>query len=296
MLLAAEILIVGMAIFVVGGRGSFAAGIHGVDFSAASLAPVAAGAEPHIVIDDPNSRIHVGVSNDALVHIRDLTQIHGGIFSNRSYPQLRVTRTPDGVRIERPEVEQSFFLFGFSRQAVEVDAPQGAHIEIARCAGADVSDISGGVSVHSVDGHVTLTDLQGSIDALSDDGYLAATNVNADRLAMESMDGHLALRNVTVGSLTGTTHDGRIEADGLSVTRDATLQTDDDSVRLHLASNADLTVDASTRDGSISVDGNTFDGSDDSAQHTIRLGTGTGHLKLATADGSIRIFTNGESQ
>jgi hypothetical protein len=296
MLVAAEILVVGMAIFAVGrGSASFAGPAGHVDFSAAAVVPLAAGSAPSVVIDDPNSRVAVSASSDQLVHVRDLTQLHGGIFSSGKYPQLVVTRTADGVRIARPEARMSmFYLFGFSRQAIEVEVPPSARVEIARCSGADVDGVTGGVAVRSVDGHVTLNDLQGSVDARSDDGYVSATNVHGARLTVESMDGHLSFDNVAVAALTGTTRDGRIEANALSVTGDAALQTDDGPVRLHLSPDADLTIDATTRDGSIRVDGNEV-GSDDAAQHTIRIGSGTGHMKVETADGSIHIYTNGES-
>ena len=297
MLVAAEVLVVGMAVYAVGRGGtSFAAGMHQTNFTAAAVAPVAAGAAPHVVIDDADSRVGIGVSNDELVHVRDLTQIGGAIFSSGNYPQLKVSRTSDGVRIERPHAEhRSIDIFGFSTQAIEVEVPQGARVEIARCAGADVAGVNGGVSVHSVDGHVTLTDLQGVVDGRSDDGYLKATNVRGDRLTLESSDGHLALENVAVSSLLASTRDGRIEADGLSVTSDATLQTDDGPIRVRLAPNANLAIDASTRDGSIVVDGTSLD-RDDAAQRTIRLGAGTGRMTLATSDGSIHLLTNGVPQ
>lgn len=297
MLIAAEVVIVGMAIYAIGHGGrTLAAGMHHVDFSPAAVAPIAAGGAPHVVIDDGDSRVRVAVSSDELIHVQDLTQIRGAVFSSTRYPQLTVTRTSDGVRIERPHGGNlSFFVFGMSTQAIEVEVPRDSRIEIARCSGADVTGIAGDVSVHSVDGHVTLADLQGSVDARSDDGYLDASDVRGDRLALESMDGHLALQSVAVASLDASTRDGRIEADGVNVTGDATLQTDDGSIKLRLTPNSDLTIDASTRDGHISVDGNTAD-RDDSAQRTIRLGAGTGHMKVATADGSIHIFTNGASQ
>ena len=298
MLLAAEVLIVGMAIYAVGGGApTFAAGMHRRDFSAALIASIPAGAAPHVVIDDADSRVQVETSSDQLVHVRDLTQMHGWIFSSGKYPKLVVSRTSDGVRIERPGTPVSgIAVFGFSTQAIEVDVPQSARLEIARCSGADVRGLTGGVNVHSVDGHVTLTDLQGTVDARSDDGYLEATNVRGDRLDLSSMDGHIGLQDVTVTSLTATTRDGRIVADDLNVTQDGTLQTDDGSVRVRLASNSNLTIDASTRDGRISVDGNSSERNDDSAQRTIRLGAGNGQMKVATADGSIRILTNGELQ
>jgi hypothetical protein len=295
MLIAAEVLIAGMAFYAVGrGGASFAAGLHHVDFTAAPIAPLAVGATPHVVIDDSSSRVHVGVSNDESVHVRDLTEMHGGVYSSGRYPQLRVTRTADGVRIERPGTGRlSIEIFGFSTQAVQVDVPSGSHVEIASCSGADVFGVAGGVSVHSNDGHVTLVDLQGVVDARSDDGYVSATNVRGDRLGMASMDGHLSLKNVTVGSLVAQTRDGRIEAEALSVTGDATLHTDDGSIRLALAPNANVAIDASTRDGRIVVDGTALDHGD-VQQRTIRLGAATGSMKLATSDGSIHILTNGD--
>ncbi len=297
MLIAAEVLIGGMALYAVaGGNRPFTTGMHRVDFAPAAVNPISAGATPRITIDDAASRVSVGISNDDLVHVRDLTHMHGGIFSDSGYAQLRVSRTSDGVSIERPSRGHlSIAIFGFSTQAIEVLAPRGARVEIARCSGADVHGIVGGVSVRSQDGHVTLADLQGVVDARSDDGYVEATNVRGDRLAMQSMDGHLALQDVIVGSLVATTHDGRIEAERVSLSGDrpeATLHSDDGSIKLQLAPNADLTIDASTGDGRIVVDGSSLS-HDDSAQRTVRLGGGTGHMTVGTADGSIHILTNG---
>lgn len=299
MLIAAEVLIVGMAVYAVGGGGTtFASGVHHVDFTPVAQAPVAAGDAPHVVIDDAQSRVGVTISNDGLVHVRDLTEMRGAIFSSGSYPQLRVARTSDGVRIERPgSGHLSIDIFGFSNERIEVEVPSGARLEIARCSGADVSGVTGGVNVRSQDGHVTLADLQGSVDAHSSDGYVEATNVRGDRLAMDSDDGHLSLQNVAVGSLAATTHDGRITAEGLNLvgaSPAATLHTDDGSIRIHLPPTADLSINASTGDGSIVVDGVSQEGND-SAQRTIRLGAGTGKMTVGTSDGSIHIYTNGAS-
>jgi len=298
MLIAAEVLIVGMAIYSLGGGATFASGMHRVEFTPAAVAPLAAGTSPHVVIDDSQSRVHVSISNDELVHVQDLTQMHGVVFSTTSYPQLRVTRTADGVRIERPSTPHlGIDIFGFNIESIEV--PSGSHLEIARCSGADVSGIAGGVSVRSQDGHVTLADLDGSVDARSDDGYVDARNVRGDRLALETMDGHVALHQVAVASLTATTHDGRIEVRDLTLVGerpDATLHTGDGSIKVYLTPNANLTVDASTSDGHVYVDGSSLGRDDDSAQRSIRLGSGAGKMTIGTADGSIHIFTNGASQ
>ncbi|MGC9991413.1 MAG: DUF4097 family beta strand repeat-containing protein [Candidatus Cybelea sp.] len=319
MLLAAEVLIVGIAVYALGGgRPMFAPTMHHADFAAAAVAPVAAGETPLVVIDDASSRVKVGVSSDGLVHVRDLTQMRGAIFSSSSYPQLRVRRTADGVRIDRSAAQNfSVELFGFSTEAIQVDVPSGSHVQIARCSGADVNGITGGVNVQSQDGHVTLSDLRGNVDASSDDGYVTATNVRGDRLALESSDGHLELADITVGSLVARTHEGRIEASNLTIAGarpDATLHSDDGPLRvagtfgpngsyelstdegwvnLRVPQSSDLAIEASTSDGRIDVDGSSL-ARDDSAPHTIRLGAGSGTMKLATSDGSIHIYTNGD--
>ncbi len=321
MLVAAEVLIAGMAIYTLSSRGpTFVNGMHRVSFTADPIAPIAAGADPRVAIDDPDSRVSVAISSDGLVHVRDLTQMRGAIFSNSRYPQLRVTRTADGVRIERsPAGHLSIAVFGFSTEAIEVEVPSGSHVQIARCSGASVAGIAGDVEVQSQDGHVMLRDLTGAVDARTDEGSLSATNVRGDRLTMVSSDGRLTLDGVTVGSLVAQTREGRVEASDLTIAGarpEATLHSDDGpvhasgtfaangsyelssnegSIDLRLAQNADLAIEASTVQGRIVVDGSS-ESRDDVASRTLRLGAGSGRMKLATADGSIHIFTNGDFQ
>ncbi|MGC1379732.1 MAG: DUF4097 family beta strand repeat-containing protein [Candidatus Baltobacteraceae bacterium] len=321
LLVAAEILIAGMAVYAVSGAGTtFASGMHRLSFTPAQVEPISAGDTPNVVIDDRASKVSVGLSGDGRVHVRDLTEMRGAIYSNASYPQLRVARTNDGVRVDRPAAPRlSVVLFGADVEEIQVEVPSGSHVEIAHCAGAEIDGVTGGVSVSSQDGRVKLSDLSGTIDARSDDGRIIATNVRADRLTMESADGRLVLLNVSAGSLTARTHDGRIEANGLNLTGsqpDSTLHTDDGplqingafapsgsyelstndgSIELHLARDADLAIAASTGSGRVVVDGSSYE-SDDSSQRTIRLGSGAGSMKLATADGSIHILTNGAVQ
>jgi hypothetical protein len=330
MLIAAEVVIVGLVLYALGGARSggihgslFAAGMHGGDFVAKPVTPIAAGLSPRIAIDDRESRIVVAASNDGLVHVKDLTGIGGGWFSNHaSTAQLDVKRTPDGVAISRPESNAGFglhFDFGSFDRRVEIDVPAGSHIAIAGCAGADVAGISGGVAVRSQDGRIAFTDLSGTVEGRSDDGSITATRVRGDTLALQSADGRLSLNDVAVSALDARTNDGRIEARGLAIgggaqphaalhTDDGSIRIDgsfaaggsyeisttDGSIRLGLAPNADLTVDASTGDGKILVDGSPFENSDgDSVRHSVKLGSGAGNLRLSSADGSIHILTNG---
>ena len=329
MLVAAEIVIVGIALYAIGGgrvggfHGPvFAAGGHRADFAARAVAPIEAGQSPRIAVDDPESRIVIATSNDGLVHVKDLTSSSGAIFGDHvSVPQLDVKRTADGVTISRSDYNGNtgfHLIFGSFDQRVEIQVPAGSHVAIARCSGADVSGITGGVAVRSQDGHITFADLSGAVDGRSDDGWISATRVRGDTLALQSADGHLSLSDVAVTTLDARTSDGRIEARDIAIsgararaelhTDDGSVKVDgsfapggsyeistkDGSIRLGLGSNADLTVDASTGDGKILVDGSSFDNPDgDSMHHTVKLGSGSGNLRLSSGDGSIHILTNG---
>jgi DUF4097 and DUF4098 domain-containing protein YvlB len=333
MLVAAEIVIVGLAIYAIAGTGRsgsfhgliFAAhGLHRSDFVAKPIAPVQAGETPHVTIDDSDSRVVVTASTDGLVHVTDLTDTHRAFFSGGSaIRQLAVARPADGVAISRPSSQSdnswgARFTFGISRERIEVQLPPGARLDVSRCSGADVTGIGGGVTAHSQDGHITLTNLKGDVVASSDDGSITAQTIAGDNVTLHSGDGRITLKDVRATSLNATTSDGRIEASGIAVSGaspKATLHSDDGSIHiggvfapggayevttkdgsvsLALAPGADLTVDASTGDGRIVVDGASITNEEgDSVRHTIRLGSGAGNLRVSSDDGSIHIQTNG---
>ncbi|MBV8491053.1 MAG: DUF4097 family beta strand repeat protein [Candidatus Eremiobacteraeota bacterium] len=300
-LIAVEVVIVAVAVFVIGGSGWRAPGIfdgsfHHVAFAAEPLAPVDAGSTPQVTIDDEDSRVVLGLSADGKVHVRDLTSFRGNVFSqDGQVPQLQVTHSGDTVTIARPSqhVHLDFFMFGASDRRIQVDVPRDARVTIVHCAGADVAHLAGAVNVYSQDGHITLTDLSGPVDAHSDDGSIEAVALHGPSLSMQSADGHVSMRDVSVGALTATTNDGHIEASNLDFTGSnpvANVHTDDGSVELALAS-VNLTVNASTSDGSVTVNGSHIDSDDDSVSHTFRLGDGSGNLKVSSNDGSIHITT-----
>jgi len=298
MLIAAEIVIVGVAIYAVRGAHS----VHSADFVARPIAPIDAGTSPRIAVDDAESRIEVAVSSDQLVHVKDLTSTGGAFFGDRvTVAQLDVKRVADGVSISRPKSDGfgMHFQMGWFERRVEIDVPAGSHVEIARCAGAEITGIEGGVAVTSQDGRIVLADLTGAVQANSDDGSISATRIRGDDLALQSADGRLELIDVSASSLDAQTKDGSIEARDLSIAGGtqphAVLHTDAGSIRVALAARADLTVEASTNDGKVVVDGQSFRnaGDGDSTQHVVRLGSGSGSLQLSSDDGSIHILTNG---
>ncbi|HET9392050.1 MAG TPA: DUF4097 family beta strand repeat-containing protein [Candidatus Rubrimentiphilum sp.] len=271
-LIAAEVFIASVIVVSAGGLKTFSDAGNARDFNYTpySLPAVAVGSRPHVVIDDPDSRVVVTPSTDGQVHITDATSIGGWGWGSR--PQhLQVRKTADGVVIARPTIANRVIIFGFESSRTEVAVPADAVLEITHAGGADVSDLTGTINVHS------------------DDGHIAATNVKSVDVALTTDDGHITLDNVDADKLAVSTQDGSIRASSLRV-RQGSAHTGDGSVTLAFADAGDLTLQARTGDGSIRINGAR---QGDSPLRDYKLGNGGGSLDVSTEDGSIRVYTNG---
>ena len=147
----------------------------------------------------------------------------------------------------------SITIFGFSKQNIEVDVPARLAHRNRKIAPAPTSSaVTGGIDVHSHDGHIALTDVQGIVDAHSDDGYIDANNVRGDqpRGRISSDGAASALQNVAVERRLRRADAATPHRRGRSVSvtrrRAPTKLPNDGRFELELAPNADLTVDAST--------------------------------------------------
>jgi hypothetical protein len=320
LLIAAEVAIVVLAIYIMGGAHAAWAsngGMHHIDYSAKPIAPLSAGSTPHVVVNDDDDRIMVTASTDGLVHVTDLKQYHGTFWGTPDIKPLTVERTADGVSIARAPSNgmniSLFFSWNVDRIAIAI--PPGSTLDIERSSGSNITGLTGAVTARSQDGSITLATLRGNVDAQSSDGAIEATDVRADDVKVQSADGHIELHGVITGTLSATTEDGHIAIDGLQITgNNAIIHSDDGSIRVNgsfatgtyevssddghidvtVPAQSNLTVAASTGDGSITRDGRSYDGGDsDSTSQSFTLGGGSGHLNLTSHDGSISITTNG---
>jgi hypothetical protein len=303
MLIAVEVFLAGLMIYAIkGGHAGWvsanAAGfpLQQASFKASPIAPMAAGLAPTVSIDDANAHVTVGVSNDGLVHVEDLTNPGALLWGSAPIAPLHVERTASGVSITRAGGDGNLsFSIGDLNQAIRVDVPAGSHVAIGHSSGADVSGIAGGVEVTSQDGHVTLQGLRGDVTAHSDDGRIEAQDINGGRVALSTDDGRLRLSNVTAASLDASTDDGSIEAYRIAVSGPgsrAVVHTGDGSITAVLQPGSNATVAASTDDGSVTIDGNTSSG-DDHAEQTVKVGDGSAQMRVSSDDGSIHLTTNG---
>jgi hypothetical protein len=282
MLVAVEIAIVGIAVYALTGHHTiFASGTPGFDgfrqvnYTAPSFAPLAVGSGPTIAIDDPSDRVIVTASNDRFVHVVDRTQVRGNFWGSPHIAPLRFDRNANGVTISRAE-DSEFVGFGFESvtRRIEVQVPSDAALAIARCGGAEVSGVTGGVTAHSVDGSILLADLHGAVDVRDDDGRIEARRIVGDTFSARSNDGRIILDGVVSPKIDVNTLDGRIIAT--------------------FPSDSDATIMARTNDGNIIRDGTLLNhGDGDAASQTLTLGSGSAKVAMATDDGTITIFTNG---
>ena len=87
MLLAVEVMLVGLMYFALRGSAAGSAiasggGFHSADMSAKAFPAIAAGPAPHVLIDDPGSGVYVTASTDGLVHVQDETHVHGFVWGD----------------------------------------------------------------------------------------------------------------------------------------------------------------------------------------------------------------------
>lgn len=299
-LTAVEVLILGLIINALGLRGGFsaqAAGFHSISFAAKPVAPMDLGRSPHVVITDPDSHVTLSASTDGLVHVTDQTEVRGAVFASKQIAQLNVAKTgPDSVNISRPSSgSNGVFSLGIFSQHIEVQVPPQARVEVTSASGSDASDLTAGVTIHSIDGRITLNRVSGPIDVKSNDGSIHLSDIDAPGIKAITDDGRIVLSSVRADTIDAHTADGRIVADSLRV-GGGKLETQDGPVRIDLR-DPDLTVAAHTADGHIRLNGTTQSHDDgDASSGTFRLGNGNGALDVSTRDGSITITSNNGAQ
>ena len=299
-LTAVEVLILGLMLNALGLRGGFsanAAGLHRIEFSAKPVAAMDLGQTPHVVIDDRDSHVTLLASTDGRVHVTDLTEVRGAVFSSKQIAQLNVNRTGfDSVSISRQSSgSDGVFSLGIFSQRIEVQVPPQARVEVAEASGSDATDLTGGVKIHSNDGRIKLTRVSGPVDVRSNDGSITLQDVDAPSISAITDDGRLIFNGVKADTIDAHTADGRILADSLRV-GSGKLETQDGSIRIDLR-DPDLNLAAHTADGHIRFNGATQNRDDsDASSGTFRLGNGSGSLDVSTRDGSITITSNNGAQ
>jgi len=151
--------------------------------------------------------------------------------------------------------------------------------------------VNGNVDISTGDGHITLEGAKGQIKLHTGDGHIEARQLDG-RVDASSGDGHIRLDGRFDG-LTIKTGDGGISAHadpGSKVATSWSIRTGDGSVDISLPSDLQADIDASTRDGHISLGiPVTVEGNFSRSQIRGKMNGGGQSLTIHTGDGSIRL-------
>ena len=289
LLIAVEVVIAGLALYSLRGAGFVSAGgVHEVEYNAAPISPISAGYAPVVTVDDVDSRVVVSPSSDGQIHVTDRTQVHGFMFGADRAQVLQVTRTLDGVRVYRPE---GHFTLGDTTNRIELSVPPMTQLKIVRSGGDDINGLQNGVDVVSQDGRISLDDIKGDIKAHSDDGRVTLSNVSANQIDATTNDGRIYATQL---QMTGASprvmlhsESGSMRISGSFPAGSYAFTTSDGRIELTLLQGSDASVDASTADGHVVVDGRDLEG------QPIRVGNGSASMRVRSEDGSVHITTNG---
>ena len=209
-----------------------------------------------------------------------------------------VNQTQEGNRIVLEALSagnQNGIHFGVSRSVhFTVTAPRRVAIEARTGDGPiNVTDLQGTVDVNSGDGRIQASNVEGKLKVHTGDGSISVERANG-AVDVDSGDGSIdvtgRLDEVAVRTGDGTVH---VEAaDGSSMKSDWRITTGDGRISLRVPNGFNASVDASTGDGSVHVDGipNPPGGHDSDRKRVVgQLGAGGATLLLRSGDGSIDV-------
>jgi DUF4097 and DUF4098 domain-containing protein YvlB len=193
---------------------------------------------------------------------------------------------------------------------IEVHMPQNADLQVQTGDGSvETEELAGNLNIHTGDGSVKSHTVKGNLDIYTGDGSITVDGAKGD-IRLRTGDGHIEARGLD-GTLEATSGDGHITIagrfDGLTIkTGDGsidahamagsqlkagwTVHTGDGSVDFAIPGDLQANIDASTRDGHISLGiPVTVDGTFSSSQIHGKMNGGGQSLTISTGDGAIRL-------
>ena len=159
--------------------------------------------------------------------------------------------------------------------------------------GIEASDLEGTIDLSSGDGRVVASHLEGQLKVHTGDGTIRIDRA-AGKIDADSGDGSIEIDG-RLDDLAVRTGDGpvRVEVNsGSSMKNDWRITTGDGRIALRLPSEFNASIDASTGDGTVRVDGiDRPRGGDESERRRVvaQLGSGGPTLHLRSGDGSIDV-------
>lgn len=181
---------------------------------------------------------------------------------------------------------------GDERRAVtlsyQVRVPRSTEVRIVSQSGAlDVNGVGGAVSVRTQSGAIALTGLGGAAEVSTGSGAVSVALDGPGSVNVKTSSSGIELRGLK-GGLTVSTNSGRVALQGRPGAP-WNVTTGSSAITLALDQDAGLNLEATTRSGSVQVNGTTPIGSVTKRRIVATLGAGGPLVQFMTRSGSIRI-------
>ena len=264
---------------------------------------------PTVKIDTNDGSVHVATS-PGLKSVEFYAEYQGLQLDKNLH--IESHQNGDQVEITARITGRWGFSMGWNskRLHIEVRMPQDGDLQVQSGDGSiQTQSLNGTLSVRSGDGAVRSEAVSGSVDIYTGDGSITLDGAKGD-IRLHTGDGHIEARQLD-GRVDASSGDGRIRLDGrfdgLSIkTGDGsvdakawpgskvasswTVRTGDGSVDISLPPDLQADIDASTRDGHISLGiPVTVEGTFSKSQIHGKMNGGGQPLTIHTGDGSIRL-------
>jgi hypothetical protein len=266
---------------------------------------------PDVHVQADNGGVHIGSSNGSTVEFS--VKYDKSDWGDDSNAGPQIDSKQNGNRVELTALTGPHAWFGFTHNrwlSIEIHMPKDSDLQVETSNGAiDVSSLNGKLSVHSSNGGIKASDLSGTIDIGSSNGGID----------LESLKGTMNV-STTNGGIKGNNLDGRCglsttngsvrvagRFDGLDISsgngsvvaRAETgskmsagwrIRTTNAGVDLSLPTNLQANVDASTSNGSVTVDlPKDIDGSHSKTELRGAMNGGGPEMTIHTTNGGIHI-------
>jgi DUF4097 and DUF4098 domain-containing protein YvlB len=250
--------------------------------------------------NDGSVRVVTSDTKDVGFHVK-----YEGIGSGQ-----RIDSRQDGDSVTLEAEMGSSFFFSHQRMEIEVRMPKDADLRVeSKDGGIRVDTVNGHVVIHTDDGSIRASQLSGSVDISSNDGSIRVEAVKGD-LKIHTDDGSIGGEHLD-GTCEASTNDGSIRVagrfdalhlrtdDGSVVARIESgsvltsswqFRTSDGSVHLMLPTGFKANLDASSNNGSVTLEPSVRVDGDISRSHVRGMMNGGGpELLIHTSSGSIHV-------
>src|SRR5262245_24545045 len=171
--------------------------------------------------------------------------------------------------------------------AITVDSLKGAIALTTGSGAVSASDVSGATEVTTGSGGLSARRIAGSLHVRTDSGEVDAELSGEGDVDVESGSSAIKVRGVR-GGLVATTQSGRVTLDAVPQ-KPWTVTTGSSGVEIAILRPTDLSLDADSRSGDVTIEGGNLKGS--VTKHAVRGNVGNGGpvLRVRTDSGAIRI-------